>query len=170
MSHTRLMLVLLASIALPARAESPAAPRDPFAARVLTSHNAERTRLGIAPLSWNPELARQAREWAQKLAARGAFEHSQDRRGAGENLWMGSSGAFPPETMIAAFVNERKHFRPGRFPDVSRTGRWSDVGHYTQLIWPATRELGCAMAEGRGREVLVCRYFPAGNIYGQQVP
>jgi hypothetical protein len=170
MSHARLMLVLLALIALPARAEAPATPRDPFAARVLASHNAERVRLGIAPLGWSPALAQQAHEWAQTLAARGVFQHSQDRRGAGENLWMGSGGAFTPEAMIGAFVGERKHFHAGLFPNVSRTGRWSDVGHYTQLIWPATREVGCALAQGRGRDVLVCRYFPAGNIYGQQVP
>jgi Cysteine-rich secretory protein family len=170
MSLTRLLLFVLALITLPARAEAPGSAPDSFSAKVLALHNAERTRLGIAPMSWNPQLARQAREWAQYLAARGAFQHSRDTGGAGENLWMGTSGAFPPEAMIGAFIGERKYFRPGHFPQVSRTGRWSDVGHYTQLIWPATRELGCALAQGTGRDVLVCRYFPAGNIIGQRVP
>lgn len=165
-----LILAFAALIAGPSRAEAPESRRDPFAARVLASHNAERARLGIAPLAWSPILAGQARAWAGELAARGVLAHSRNRGGAGENLWMGTSGAFAPEAMIGYFIDERRHFRPGRFPEVSRTGRWSDVGHYTQLIWPATREVGCALAQARGRDVLVCRYSPAGNIIGQRVP
>jgi Cysteine-rich secretory protein family len=166
MSLVRPLLILLALLAFPARAEAPGS----FAAKVLASHNDERTRLGIAPLAWNPQLAAQARDWARNLAARGVLRHSRNAGGTGENLWMGTSGAFPPEAMIGAFVGERKHFQAGRFPAVSRTGRWSDVGHYTQLIWPATREVGCALVAGRDRDVLVCRYYPAGNIIGQRVP
>jgi hypothetical protein len=166
MSRIRILPILLALLANPLGAEAP----DRFAAKMLASHNEERTRLGIAPLVWNPGLAAGARDWARNLAARGVLLHSSSSSGAGENLWMGTSGAFPPERMIEAFVGERKYFQAGRFPAVSRTGRWSDVGHYTQLIWPATRELGCALEQGRNWDVLVCRYYPAGNVYGQIVP
>ena len=71
--------------------------------------------------------------------------------------------------MIGFFVEEKRHFRPGNFPEVSRTGQWSDVGHYTQVIWPGTRELGCAIARTRSDEVLVCRYWPAGNVWGERI-
>lgn len=147
-----------------------ASPGDSFAARILASHNQERERIGQPPLAWSPRLAAQAHEWAQSLASRGAFEHSRERFGAGENLWMGTSGYYQPEDMIGGFISEGRNFRPGQFPNVSRTGNWADVGHYTQLIWPATREVGCATARGRGNEVLVCRYFPSGNWVGQKVP
>lgn len=166
MSLHRLILGLVALLALPARAEAP----DAFAAQMLAGHNAERSRLGIAPLMWSARLAEEARGWASNLAARGVLQHSGNEGGTGESLWIGTRGAYPPSEMIAAFVGERKHFQPGRFPAVSRTGRWSDVGHYTQLIWPRTREVGCAVVQGRNWDVLVCRYYPAGNIYGQQVP
>ncbi len=166
MTIVRFMLVLVLLAALPVRAAAP----DTFSDQVLALHNAERIRLGIAPLAWNPQLAAGARDWAGNLAARGVLQHSRNPGGAGENLWMGTSGAYPPEAMIGAFVNEARYFQPGRFPQVSRTGRWSDVGHYTQLIWPATREVGCALVAGRHWDVLVCRYYPAGNIIGQQVP
>ncbi len=166
MTFVRPLLVLFALLTFPARADAP----DSFAVKVLASHNDERTRLGIAPLAWNPQLAAGARDWARNLAARGLLQHSSNSGGTGENLWMGTSGAFAPEAMIGAFVGERKHFRAGRFPLVSRTGRWSDVGHYTQLIWPQTREVGCALAQGRNWDVLVCRYYPAGNVYGKIVP
>lgn len=83
---------------------------------------------------------------------------------------MGWIGSATPEQMIQAFIDERTYFRPGWFPDVSTTGDWHDVGHYTQLIWRDTEELGCAMAQGRGSDYLVCRYYPAGNVMTRRVP
>ncbi|MFD2429036.1 CAP domain-containing protein [Sphingobium scionense] len=44
--------------------------------------------------------------------------------------------------------------------------RWQDVAHYTQIIWRGTRSVGCALAEGRSFDYLVCRYYPAGNMFG----
>lgn len=149
---------------------TPVVSPQSFEGRLLATHNSERKRIGIAGLAWNPQLAAQAASWAQNLASKGIFEHSKNRGNVGENLWMGSAGYYAPEAMISAFVAEGKYFRPGTFPDVSSTGDWSDVGHYTQLIWPGTKEVGCAKAAGNGRDVLVCRYAPAGNVMGQKVP
>lgn len=145
------------------------ASEDPFPAQVLAQHNAERVRLGLAPLVWSERLTGDARVWAQSLARRRVFEHSRSSS-QGENLWMGTAGFFSPEQMIGAFLGEARHFRDGVFPRVSRTGNWADVGHYSQIIWPTTRELGCAMARGGNNDVLVCRYWPAGNVMGQRVP
>jgi hypothetical protein len=39
---------------------------------------------------------------------------------------------------------EKRYFRPGIFPDVSTTGNWYDVSHYTTMIWPTTERVGCA--------------------------
>ena len=68
--------------------------------------------------------------------------------------------------MHRVLVDERKYYWPGRFPYVSRTGNWSHVAHYTQIIWPAWRRVGCATASNRSNDYLVCRYLPAGNIVG----
>lgn len=142
-----------------------------FAWRLLAAHNAERTRTGVAPLRWSSALAKDADAWAVALARKGRLEHasSEVRKGMGENLWMGSAGYYSAEDMIGGFVSERDKFRAGTFPQVSRTGNWADVGHYTQLIWPGTQEVGCAVAKGAVNDVLVCRYSPAGNIYGQPI-
>lgn len=145
------------------------AEADDFARRVLAVHNRERARLGIAPLAWDPRLSERARQWAQVLARSDSLEHSGEG-GLGENLWMGSAGWYTPEQMIEGFIAERGAFRPGRFPDVSRTGDWSDVGHYTQVIWPETRTVGCALAQNARDEVMVCHYWPAGNVVGERVP
>lgn len=82
---------------------------------------------------------------------------------------MGTAGYFTPQQMIAHFAAEKQHFRAGDFPQVSRTGNWADVGHYTQIVWATTREVGCATARGARFDVLVCRYWPAGNLMGARI-
>lgn len=171
MRFARLLILSLALIAAPAAAQR---WRDTyshsFSERLLDAHNAERERLSLPLLRWSDRLAGQAQDWADHQAYYGIYDHAEERHGAGENLWMGPAGASSPEDMIQAFIDERVYFRPGRFPDVSTTRDWRDVGHYTQLIWPGTQELGCAMALGRGNEYLVCRYYPAGNVMTYRVP
>lgn len=155
-------------IAVPAAAEP---VQGELASEILRLHNAARAERKLVPLIWHEDLAQGADGWAKKLAREGQLRHSdwKDRAGTGENLWIGTAGYFTPDDMIGAFVSEKKDFRPGTFPEVSRTGKWQDVGHYTQIIWPATNAVGCAIARGKGNEVLVCRYAPAGNYSGHRV-
>jgi hypothetical protein len=61
-------------------------------------------------------------------------------------------------------------FVPGVFPAVSRTGNWIDVAHYTQIVWPTTTRVGCAIYSSRSWDFLICRYSPSGNIDGRRVP
>ena len=146
-------------------------PSNHFAKRLLRAHNDERARAGVVPLQWDAKLAVDAKEWADHLARRGKLEHAtyEQRKKAGENLWMGSAGYYSAETMIGGFIDEKKHFQSGKFPDVSRTGKWQDVAHYTQLIWHDTRQVGCAVSRDRVNDFLVCRYFPVGNWIGHQI-
>ncbi len=137
----------------------------------LNAHNAERAQFGTAPLQWDPGLAEEARGWARTLAREGTIRHApfDRRKGRGENLWMGTRGYFRPDQMIASFASEKQHFRAGTFPEVSTTGNWADVGHYTQIVWRDTRKVGCALEQGLQFDVLVCRYWPAGNVVGAPV-
>lgn len=141
-----------------------------FEAAVLMQHNAERARLGLQPLQWNEALAHGAAEWASHLAATGRFEHSPDMEGqlrTGENIWGGTAGKFGPARMVAGWISERRHFKPGVFPANSTTGRVEDVSHYTQIVWRSTRELGCAIARSGSEDILVCRYRSPGNVVGK---
>jgi len=145
-------------------------PAPAFDGRILAVHNRERQDLGLEPLSWNPALAESARRWAAYLAQTGRFEHAPENRSApeGENLWAGTRGYYTPEAMVGAWIREKRFFRPGVFPDNSTTGRVEDIGHYTQVIWRATREVGCAEAASANEDILVCRYAEAGNYRGEQ--
>ncbi len=152
-------------------AAQPSSFAEQFPARILAAHNFERMQAGVAPLVWDNALGTAAASYAQQMAMTGVFEHSNRaaRRGIGENLWAGSHGAFSVEAMVGAWASEKRIFVPGVFPAVSRTGNWVDVGHYTQMIWPATQKIGCALASTMRDDYLVCRYSPAGNIDGRAV-
>jgi hypothetical protein len=162
------LALLLAAVPAHAGARSFAVQ---FPVRILAAHNAERARAGVPPLIWDNDLGTAAAAYAQQMALTSRFEHSnrQARRGTGENLWMGSHGVFSVETMVGGWASEKQWFRPGVFPANSRTGNWEDVGHYTQMIWPTTTRIGCALASTARVDYLVCRYAGAGNIDGRPV-
>jgi hypothetical protein len=142
-----------------------------FPTRVLSLHNAERSSLGMRDLQWDSALAEAASRYAAELAATGKWEHSaaETRPGQGENLWMGTRGAYSPEQMVGHWVEEKAHFKWGTFPHVSRTGSFEDVGHYTQIIWAETTRVGCAIRASADSEYLVCRYSTPGNVFGQAI-
>lgn len=156
--------------AAPAHPQVSRAP-DAAAGEWLEAHNAARAEVGMQPLAWSPALARDAASWAEHLAAKDLYEHAtpEQRRGQGENLWRGPRDRWSAWETVGFFVAEKRDFRFGTFPDISTTGKWRDVGHYAQVIWPDTREVGCALARTSSDEVLVCRYWPAGNIWGQRL-
>ena len=78
----------------------------------------------------------------------------------------GTRRAYQYRELIQFWADERPDFKPGSFPDVSKSGDWSRVGHYTQMVWPETRQVGCAVASNETHDYLVCRYLPAGNVIG----
>jgi hypothetical protein len=169
-----MVLIGLLSGAAPSTRERPSDRRLPagFAQRLLELHNAERARVGSPPLAWDGGLAAAAATYARRLAARDrGLVHSapRTRRGQGENLWMGTAGHYPAAAMFGSWAQERRHFRPGVFPDVGQGVAWQRVGHYTQIVWSGTDRVGCATHSDGRWDYLVCRYAPAGNVIGQTV-
>lgn len=144
-------------------------PSDAVEVRLLRAHNAERATVGAARLIWDEGLEREARVWARHLLETGTFAHDPARHGHGENLWTGWGGRrWTPEEMVGEWIAEKAQYQPGLFPAVSRTGDWTVVGHYSQLIWSGTTHVGCAVERQGDRSVLNCRYSPPGNIDGMR--
>lgn len=124
------------------------------------AHNRYRARHCAPPVSWSPKLAAVARQWAQSLRERGCpLEHSRNRYG--ENLAAATAGALSPEQVTAMWYREVERY------DFSSPGFSFEAGHFTQLVWAATREIGCAEVSCNGIELWVCNYAPAGNVHGQ---
>jgi uncharacterized protein YkwD len=139
-----------------------------FANMVLAVHNRERAAVHVDPLVWSNKVAAGAKLWAEHLVATGEFAHSSytDRNGTGENLAARapSTTAVPLAQMQQGWVAEKNSYQ-GK---PSATGT-NVTGHYTQMVWRATTAVGCGTASGGaggGRDVLVCRYSPAGNTGG----
>ena len=135
----------------------------------LNAHNDARASFGVAPVAWSEQLAAEAMGHARYMADTGIYGHDQTpgrRKKQGENLWRGPKGVFSYDVMIGTMIAEEQVFRPGTFPDVSTTGQWHDVAHYTQIVWPTTTHVGCAVATSASTDYLVCRYSPTGNKDG----
>jgi hypothetical protein len=81
---------------------------------------------------------------------------------------MVSHGALSAEQLVGMWSREKLLLTPGLFPNVSRTGQWQDVAHYTQMVWPTTTHVGCAIFAADW-DYLICRYSPPGNKDGKPV-
>ena len=166
-----LFFLSLTAATLPSPNWPAPADRGPALLRqvVLDAHNAARSRFGVAPVAWSDQLASEAMGHAAYMAQTGIYGHDQTpgrRKKQGENLWRGQRGACSYDTMVGQMVDEARYFRPGVFPDNSSTGEWHDVAHYTQIVWPSTTEVGCAVASSVTTDYFVCRYAPVGNKDG----
>lgn len=138
---------------------------------MVTLHNSARASVRAPELVWDDALAGDALGYARELARRDVFEHSKQPRGnpnQGENLWMGTRGAYRYDEMAQHWIDEQRFFINQPIPHASNSGRFEDVGHYTQIIWRATTRVGCGFASNRRSDYLVCRYTPAGNYVGQR--
>jgi uncharacterized protein YkwD len=132
-----------------------------FAHEMLAAHNAVRRRVKMPPLTWSPRLAAAARAWAETLISRGAFEHNSHTP-YGENLFEIHGRRATPSEVVADWADEAAHY--DHKANVCR----GPCGHYTQIVWRDTKEVGCATAHTRDREVWICEYNPPGNILGQR--
>ena len=145
---------------------------DLSSATILDLHNRTRAEYGVAPMRWEVQLACQAASYGPVLAQYDRPVHSPrtGRETSRENL-LQALPRTPVTQMMAVWIAERQHLKPGVFPDVSITGNWADVGHVTQILWPITVRVGCWVQRGIGRfDWLICRYAPPGNRDGVPLP
>ena len=140
------------------------------AERLLAAHNRERALVGAPALQWDAQLAASAASYGPTLASLKQLVHSprETRPGQRENLAMGWHGTMSPEQLVDLWSREKLLLQPGLFPAVSRTGQWKDVAHYTQMVWPTTTHLGCAIFAADW-DYLICRYSPPGNVDGKPI-
>jgi uncharacterized protein YkwD len=151
------------------------APRQPPAARAapaspprasgdadayLAAHNGYRAKHCAPPLTWSPKLAELAQRWADALRAKGcAFGHSNGS--TGENLAAGTTGTLDPESVTKMWYDEIALYK---FPN---GGFSMKTGHFTQVVWRGTTQIGCGRSQCNGMDIFVCEYDPAGNWDGQ---
>lgn len=131
--------------------------------QMLEAHNRWRSTVGVPPLRWSNALANYAQEWAQTLLQNNKFEHRSPSP-YGENLAMASGQMLSPARVVDMWGDEVADYDYGR----NHCQRGKMCGHYTQVVWKNTTEVGCAVARNDRREVWVCNYNPPGNYIGQR--
>ena len=122
----------------------------------VSNHNRLRALHGVPDVKWNRDLAKYAQDYL--ASAQCNFAHSGGPYG--ENLAIG----YPTTAAsIQAWYDEIKDY------DFSKNEFSSSTGHFTQVVWKDSTEIGCAEVEcgsGWGGPYLVCEYSPRGNIIG----
>jgi uncharacterized protein YkwD len=131
--------------------------------QMLNAHNNWRKKTRVPALTWSPQLAAYAQQWATKLLQENRFEHRSNSR-YGENLAAASGQQLSPERVVKMWGDEVKDYNYAT--NTCKPGKV--CGHYTQVVWRKTQQVGCGMARGNGREVWVCNYNPPGNYVGQK--
>lgn len=136
------------------------APVGSVAQQFVAAHNRVRASHCAGPLTWSAKLATVAQRWAESLRDQGCmFGHSGGQYG--ENLAAGTQGALDPEATVAMWYDELKLYR---FPD---GGFSMKTGHFTQVVWRGTSQVGCGHSVCNGMDIWVCEYDPPGNWEGQ---
>jgi len=131
---------------------------------ILIEHNKERKLLSIPNLTWNEEIASYAEEWALQLAEEDNSIHHRSGDNYGENIsWISN---MPDELSegVAMWNEEKEYFK---YKPIGND--WAKSGHYTQVIWKNSTEVGCGSALSKsGAFFFVCNYDPPGNYVGQK--
>ena len=165
MRHTFWLLMVLAGMSSAQwrrfGGDRPAAAPSSLAVDTLAVHNAVRARVGVAALAWSDRLAGHAQDWANALAARKQFVHRPDSI-YGENLFEITGATASVAQVVNSWAEESRDY------DHTFNRCRGVCGHYTQIVWSATKEVGCGVARGLGREVWVCDYDPPGNWAGKR--
>ena len=132
-----------------------------FEQEILEAHNLVREGVPVPPLEWSAKLAEAAKKWADHLLSSGRFEH-QTHNVCGENLFEAKGGPVSATGVVAAWAAESANY------DYRENTCLGKCGHYTQIVWHSSREVGCADARAGRRQVVVCEYSPAGNWVGER--
>ncbi|XP_033760165.1 cysteine-rich venom protein ophanin-like isoform X2 [Pecten maximus] len=130
---------------------------------IVDHHNGYRrdvspTATNMRTMSWDDEVAMIAQKWAENCQ----FGHDDSysryipgRFTVGQNIAIGQTSW---TNAMDAWHSEVSAFTLGG------SNVFSNVGHYTQIVWAETSKLGCGFAICSGSRFYVCNYSPAGNL------
>ena len=145
-------------------------------------HNETRAVQGQSPLKWSDTLAAYATQWVNHLAEtqnckmihRPNKENSQFQQKYGENLFWSSASKteggeisllnFTAKDVFTAWVIEEDYYNY----QTNECEFEKDCGHYTQIVWHETKEVGCGIAICADKsQIWACNYSPRGNYLGE---
>lgn len=138
-------------------ASTPTVQDTAFATEALQLHNAYRAKHKAPALKWSDELYQTAQKFANSYVCNGILKHSDNSYG--ENLALG----YNTSAAIGAWYDEVSIY------NFDNPGFSSATGHFTQLVWKNTTDVGCAyiICGDYFGQYTICNYSPLGNIDGE---
>ncbi|XDV37774.1 hypothetical protein PO909_007329 [Leuciscus waleckii] len=130
-----------------------------FKKEFLETHNQYREQHHAPPLVYSEDLCKAAQLWADHLLEKGSLGHSDTENG--ENVYYSSSSAKKTLTgkeAVDSWYSEIKVY------DFKKSGNQPKTGHFTQVVWKSSTELGVGLATDGNKKFVVGQYKPAGNI------
>lgn len=130
-------------------------------AYILREHNIARCIHGADPLTWDDSLASHGESWANTIHYSNMHHGDMDFDGkhVGQNLYGSCISPGTPHSDREAVDDWMK--------EESYQG-----GHYTQVIWKGSQQVGCGMWCGPDMGMtccmVACDYYPAGNLVGAE--
>ncbi|ORX37827.1 CAP domain-containing protein [Kockovaella imperatae] len=130
----------------------------------LNLHNTFRAEYGAGKVTWNTTMA----QFAADAANTCNYGHTGGPYG--ENIAAGVGGGYNITSAFDSWANEASLY------NWNSPGYQESTGHFTQIVWKGTTQIGCAMAScadntifdnyGQNSLYVVCEYAAAGNIVG----
>ncbi len=166
-----ILLVLIALVSCNNLRTLAAFDFNTFYTALVNRHNTLRKKHSAGSLTKLTDIAKLAQTTANECKKAGKLQHSGTSykgQWMGQNLYI-SGGAAPTGAAVANYwYSENKNY------DYS-TGKSKNnavTGHFTQLVWKSTKQIGCAVAIGTWNGYnpsyfVCCNYFPGGNVLGQ---
>lgn len=150
---------------------------------IVRAHNLLRKQVGSPEMKWSDQLARQAarhiktmRENGCKMSHNGPGENlywasplqtATEKNALGQWRWHNSVQNVSEQYVVEAWGSEKKWYSADA--NSCRAPLGKTCGHYTQIVWKNTTEVGCAKAVCTDKsQVWLCIYSPTGNIIGQR--
>ena len=122
----------------------------------LLVHNSLRERWGAAPLLWSKVLSDSAQAVADTCNVMpSGSEFGENMLLSSEELTCSKASKFwhESETLWATLGADQPDFYP-------------DTASFSQQVWKSTLQIGCAKRRCDSGDLVVCHYYPPGNIVG----
>ncbi|KAI0877165.1 CAP domain-containing protein [Hypoxylon argillaceum] len=129
-----------------------------FTSAILNSTNAYRAQHNATSMSWNATLASFAAAYLNSSAVGPDCTFAHSGGPYGENLAIGYANA---TAAVEAWGDEGNKY------DFAHPGFSEATGHFTQLVWKDSSDVGCGRRLcGTKGWYLACEYWPRGNVVG----
>ena len=144
---------------------------DTFYSDLITKHNTLRAKHNSAALTKLDDIATLAKTTLDGCIKAGNLVHSGNTY---KNQWLGQNlyvcgGTVPTADGVldSWYTKEEKNYDYDK--GASKNG--GTIGHFTQVVWKGSKQIGCAVAQGtwsgfKNSYFVCCNYFPGGNMVG----